>query len=63
MDQNNYVDDDICKCTSENCPYISSCARKTLSSINTSEVSYFTYDFSYNCNSDSGFQDYIKTII
>jgi len=50
---------DITKCTSVDCPYKTSCLRQ-LDETNPQYQSWF--DFSWQCNFDSGFQDYIRVI-
>ena len=50
---------DIIKCSAINCPYESSCYRKL---IEPEEDKSTWYDYSYQCDFDSGFEQYIKVI-
>lgn len=51
---------DVIKCSSIDCPYESSCYRKLL--IEPFDNNPTWYDYSWQCNFDSGFEQYIKVI-
>ena len=51
---------DITMCLASNCPYETSCYRKTA---NADPHYQALKDYSYNCNADSGFEDFIQARI
>jgi len=55
---------DLIHCTSQNCPYISSCQRAQ--PVNDSELLPFEepiyYNYEYECSLSDGFSFYIKAI-
>ncbi len=50
---------DIIKCSAIDCPYECSCYRKL---VEPEEDNPTWYDYSWQCNLDSGFEYYIKVI-
>ena len=53
--------EDIIKCTSNNCPYKSSCYRQSDEEPPSKNTTYFNYE--YTCNFNSGYDQYIRKII
>jgi hypothetical protein len=53
------MSDDIIKCCAKDCPYQSSCYRHLAE---TNEENQVWFNYIYQCNFSTGFQDYIRVI-